>query len=104
MINQAFIGVRSHFDTICPIIGQLSSDNSYSDISIVCKNGDVITANKLVLVQSSKLLRKIFFESGSVYPTFETVTFNLICPDFDGKALRHVFDLVFTGKTNMRLV
>ena len=70
---------------------------SVPDVRLRCQNRKTISANKIVLSQSSKLLQKIF--QRNCEDCLSPEESDLICPDFEFEALKKVLELVNTGKT-----
>ena len=54
--------------------------------------------NKLILAQSSKLLRPLFATTCDC-PSFNGLNFDILCPDFHPSAMASVLDLLFSGET-----
>ena len=83
-------------------ISQHSFYRHYEDLNIRCADRTNFSVNKLVLIESSKLLKKIF--SGPEFQVLNLFNQDIICPDFDSDALRHVINLVYHGKSSIRFV
>jgi BTB/POZ domain len=93
-------GGPTHFENLSSEFMKMSFLRQYEDLIIRCHDKTTFSVNKLVLVESSKLLKKIF--SAPEFELLHVFTQDLICPDFDSDALKHVINLVYFGKTTIR--
>ena len=92
-------GENMHFYNLASEVSKMSFLRQYEDLNIRCPDKTNFNVNKLILIESSKLLKKIFLAPEL---NFNVFPHDLICPDFDPEAFKHVINLVYHGKTNIR--
>ena len=86
-------GSHIHWKNIFSSIGQLST--SSSDVNIHCRNKTILKSNQIVLASSSGLLRSVLEPVSSLVD----FSYDLVCPDFQPKAMQKVLDLISNGST-----
>ena len=82
-----------HLEEFASKLGQLSSSEEYADVIVHCKGRTMVKANKVILSQSSKLLRSVF-ETNS----FQPITFDLLCPDFSPESVQKLIQILNKGR------
>jgi rubrerythrin len=103
--ETGYFQIRSddfHWDNVSSSLIQVEA---CTDVMIHCKNKMTLKANTLKLAQCSKLLRRIFNQNSRYcsISDFIPLSYNLVCPDFDPKAMQIILDLIYTGQSKINI-
>ncbi len=88
-----------YLESFSTTLSRMTETESNLDITIHCQDKSTLRASKVILANCSVLLRNIFNTSTCHCPA----TLDLICPDFDSRAMRKVLELINHGSTNLTL-
>jgi hypothetical protein len=72
-------GLGLYAENLTADLGQLYNTEAFSDVTIRCSNGNVFKANRLVLMNASRLFRDIFAIDAQS-STFIPINYDVIFP------------------------
>ena len=85
--------MRTHLKAYATTLGQLSCNEEFMDVTVHCRNQIRLKTNRIVLSQSSILLRSIF--------QTHDPAIDLVCPDFNADAVEKVIELMNRGTASI---
>ena len=74
--------------------GKLRGDKGFTDVTLVCEDGQQMEAHKVILVSSSPFFEKILQKSKQPYPL-------LYLKGFQSKDFASILDFLFFGEANV---
>lgn len=94
---------NNYLDSFATTLSRMGETESNLDVKLHCQGSSTLKCNKIILANCSGLLSDIFSIPSCNCPlaSFIPLTFDLICPDFDSRAMEKVLEMISRGSTTI---
>ena len=93
MLEKLCLRRNDFMENLNSTLGRLRNDREFTDVTLVCEDGEEIEAHKVILAASSPFFQKVLQKSKHPHPL-------IYLRGFQSKGLVSILDFLYFGEAN----